>query len=224
MWNLMCPKSGERRRIDWRARGQGLVEFALASAFLMILLGAAVDAGLAYKSYQSLINASASASSYLAQFPFDGTSLNTIEGANNKALLAFRNEQGGTSMSIGGSTRDLNANGIEDAAEFGATYGTTATSAWKPWFRIDEATSAEAAAGISGSFAGTSDANCKAATSPQGGRQQFDSSSTTDKKPCFIIVRAKLVYRPFFLSPVFGKQITITATSVKPIVGNPSHS
>lgn len=213
--------AGRCTRRSFRKGGQSLIEFALASAFLMLLIAAAVDAGMAYRAYQTLINSAANASSYLAQYPYDGTPTKTIEGANNKALNAFRNEQNAGTLSIGGSTFDLNANGIDDgaASEFGATYGLTGSSAWTAWFRIDEASDAEvgsnAANGFNG-FTGTADSKCR-------DRYQFDDSSTdTNKKPCYIVIRAKLIYRPFFLSPVFGREMTITSVSTKPIVGLPS--
>lgn len=203
-------------------RGQSLIEFALASAFLMLLLAAAIDAGLAYRSYQTLINSAADASSYLAQFPWAAppgsdplTTVPTLQDANNNALNAFRNEQGGASFSVGGNTRDLNANDTDDTSEFGTSYDTT----WHPWFRIDEASSSEVSVnaatgyGISDTFAGTSDSRCT-------DRQQFDST-TTAKKPCFIVIRAETIYRPFFLSPVFGSEMKIRAIAIKPIVGNP---
>jgi Flp pilus assembly protein TadG len=213
------PKVRKRARRPSNRAGQSLIEFALASAFLMLLVAAAVDVGLAYRAYQTLVNASASASSYLAQYPYDGTPTKTITGANNKALNAFRNEQSGGTSTIGGSTFDLNANGTNDASEFGATYGLTASSGWTTWFRIDEASDAEVAANATNAFngyTGTTDSKCR-------DRYQFDASSTSaNKKPCYIVIRAKLIYHPFFLSPVFGQSMTITSVTTKPIVGLPS--
>lgn len=190
-----------------------MIEFALALAFLLLLVAAAVDAGLAYKSYQNLINAAANASSFLAQYPYayDG-SASTIAEANNKALDAFRFEQGTGTLGIG-RTRDLNGDGAAD--NFGSGY----SAAWNPWFRIDTASSAEVATHSPTNFrtyAGTADSQCSQ-------RSRFDTASTAnDKKPCYIVVRAQMIYKPFLLSPVFGNQMTIRAFSVKPIVGLPT--
>jgi Flp pilus assembly protein TadG len=169
-------------------RGQALIELALASALLALLLAAAVDAGLAYRSYQTLVNASAEASSLLAQRPYAGTPP-TIAGADSLAQAAFRDEQGGSRE------------------------GTSAASAT---ITIDEADHTQVK--FTGGVYGIDATYDPSATNTQCKNRQNTRSTG---EPCYIVVQSSMVYKPFFLTPVFGKQLAISTVSIKPIVGFP---
>src|SRR5436190_20706134 len=89
-----------------------------------MFLSAAVDLGLEYKAYQTLLNATAEATSYLSLNPFincethlcpDGT---PSSGADREARLRFRDEQSGV-LHGSTSTMDLDGSGTDDVAEHG---------------------------------------------------------------------------------------------------------
>lgn len=178
-----------------RRAGQALIEMAIAAGVLAMLFMAAVDAGLAYKSYQTLMNATAEAASVVAQNPLDycaGCSVTVQkQNADTIARNAFRNEQAGTRI------------------------GTSATP--DGWIEIREADSTQITLGsdsfalaAASTFTGTLLPDCQ-------NRKRF----TTLGQQCFAVVRAQAVYEPFMLTPFFGQQMTIRAIAVKPIVGNP---
>lgn len=174
-----------------RALGQALVELALTIALLSLLLMAALDAGLAYKTYQTLLNASAEASSYLAQNPYAGDPPSKTT-ADSLATTAFRQEQSGTRT------------GTSSVADATIT--------------INMADSTQVILGTGGVY-GVSDSFNPAATDSE---CRVDRHNTYDDgKPCYVVVRATIVYRPFMLTPFFGSAMTIKAVSVKPIVGYP---
>lgn len=79
--------------------GQALVETAIVITILAVLFLAAVDLGLAYRSYQTLVNSTAEAASYLAQFPVDNTG--STSGSDAVARDRFRDEQDGTRSGSG---------------------------------------------------------------------------------------------------------------------------
>ncbi len=60
-WHIQRSVNNGRRHRS----GQALVEMAISVTVLALLLAAAIDLGLAYKTYQTLVNATAEASSYL---------------------------------------------------------------------------------------------------------------------------------------------------------------
>jgi hypothetical protein len=189
-----------------------LIEFALIATIIAMLLSAAIDLGIAFKSYQMLINGAAEATSYLAFNPLvncesgaytcpDGT---PASGADREALIGFRTEQSGVVRGVT-TTMDLDDNGVDDLSEH--SWGWIASQV-----RIQEADSTQVTAGnhdfaVGSTFDGTGDANCRA-------RKRFDTSGGQ----CFIVVRVQMTYRPFVLKPILGDAMTIRAISVKPIV------
>ena len=58
-----------KRQHRYYIPGQALIELALALTLIAMFLRAAVDLGLAYKAYQTLLNSTAEASSYLSLNP-----------------------------------------------------------------------------------------------------------------------------------------------------------
>lgn len=209
-----------KQRSTRYAEGQALVELALSVTFLAMLFSAAVDLGFAYKSYQTLLNATAEASSYLVispaatctdpSNPCDQQVL--INAADSIARSRFRNEQGSQIRSFGGSTMDLNADGKDDAATVPSGYGSFDQFIVAK-VQIDEADSSQVTLENSDFAVGTSfnpgatDDACKR-------REKFDSNGGQ----CFIVIRTEIVYKPFFIGPATGKQMIIRALSVKPIV------
>ncbi len=197
-----------------RSAGQAIVELTLALTFLAYLFAAAVDLGLAYKAYQTLINATAEASSSLKIEPLLSCSgCSPAKAADSQARTRFRGEQG-NQMGGMATTMDLNANGKDDEMEF------TTAAAWnnfmETWVRIDPAdqsqvTTTNSEFAVGSSFQPTTKQAC------------IDRHSVyfegAEVKQCFLVVRSKIQYRPFALAPFVGDTMTITAISVVPTVG-----
>jgi Flp pilus assembly protein TadG len=190
--------------------GQALLEFALMISLVMMLVAAAIDLGGAFRSYQTLMNATAEASSYLMLEPLTNCAIQTCpggtpaSGSDLEARVRFRDEQTTTPRGLL-TTMDLDSNGQDDLAEHGWSWIAARV-------QIHEADSTQVTVensnfGIGSSFRGTSNADCLA-------RKRFDTSN----QQCFIVVQAEYTYRPLVLSWIVGKTMTIRATSVKAIV------
>ncbi len=204
--HLRCALRGWHRlnaRDAYKQSGQALVELALSLTLLAMLLGAAVDIGLAYKAHQTLTNATAEASTYLSLRPIDPTAA----AADAAARERFRNEQGTTLRGLA-STLDLDANGVVDDMSITTNR-----------VNIMVADSSQVTIGSS-NFALVpsllpSSSNCEA-------RDKRSYTTTTGAvRQCFIVVYATMTYKPFFIRPFVGSEMTITAISVKPIVAWP---
>jgi hypothetical protein len=194
------------RRSGRRRSGQAIVELALSVTFLALLFGAAVDLGIAYKSYQTLMNATAEATTYLAIRPISScgsTGCDPKAAADRIARTRFREEQG-ADLRGSSSTLDLDSNNVDDLAEY----------SWS-WIEqrvlIDEADSSQIQINdgnfaVGDSFSRTTDPDCLA-------RKSVNSMS----RQCFIVVRSMIIYRPFVIAPIVGTEMTIRAISVKPI-------
>ncbi|MBV9792241.1 MAG: pilus assembly protein [Chloroflexi bacterium] len=197
-----------RKQVAGRHKsGQAIVELALSVTFLAFLFAAAVDLGIAYKSYQTLMNATAEATTYLSVEPFapcDGcTEQQTFAAADRKARTRFREEQG-ADIRGSSSTLDLDSNNVDDLGEHG----------WG-WIEqrvlIDEADSTQiqvtgSTFAVGNSFTRTTNPDCLS-------RRPFDSNG----RQCFIVVRSVIIYHPFAISPAVGSEMTIRAISVKPL-------
>lgn len=214
----MCSTRHQSQRHE---AGQALIELALSFTFLAFLFAAAVDLGIAYKSYQTLMNATAEASSYLMLNPVvncanqfcpsdDGSAEDESEGADREARSRFRIEQG---VSIRGtsSTLDLDANVKDDLTTDG--YG------WN-WLnnrvQIDEADSSQVTI-VNNTFALDGNFDPSATNNDCKLRRKYYTSGTTTGLQCFIVVRSQIDYRPFAIAPVLGNVMTIRAISVLPI-------
>lgn len=205
-------------RASTKKPAQALVELALSITFIFFLLAAAVDLGLMYKAYQTLENATAEASSYLAKTPITGscgtatgqTCLNTLKGnADAVAIGRLRFEDNETHLSAVGSLRDLNGNGLDDQGGDGWT--TEAAFASNDYIHINE---------MDGSWIvshGTTLPNFTSYTPSQ--QCQNREVSDPNLLSCYIVVRARIVYHPFFaLAPLIGgSTVNIRAYAVKPI-------
>lgn len=194
--------------------GQALIELALSFTFLAFLFAAAVDLGIAYKSYQTLINATAEASSYLMVNPvvscatIDCPNDDELLGADMEARRRFRWEQGVTIRGTS-STMDLDANGKDDATDRGWAWINSRVL-------IDEADSSQVTM-VNSNFALDNSFDPAATNSACQQRRKFYSSGTTAGLQCFIVVRAQIDYRPFAIAPAIGDTMTIRAISVLPI-------
>lgn len=215
---------GAWRRRQRSAPGQALIELALSFTFLAFLFAAAVDLGMAYKAYQTLLNASAEASTYLMLNPVVNCNVQTcpnssgsipdeIEGADREARVRFRTEQGPT-LRGSSSTLDLDANGRDDLVVDGR--------AWS-WLdariQIDEADSSQVTI-VNSNFAVGSNFDPAATNNACQQRQKYYTVGTTTGLQCFIVVRAQIDYRPFAIAPAIGDVMTIRAISVHPITQN----
>jgi len=194
MSRKLVPQRFERRH----SAGQAIVELAISATFLAFLFAAAVDLGIAYKSYQTLMNATAEASTFLSIRPTlachkcdpdDAEELSKAL-ANREAIKRFRTEQG-TAGGGSATTLDLDSNKADDLAEHG----------WE-WIEervvIQEADSSQIQVtdnrfAVDGDFNGTSDPDCLA-------RKAFNSQN----QPCYIVVRSVIIYHPFAISPAVG--------------------
>ncbi|CAA9282475.1 MAG: hypothetical protein AVDCRST_MAG93-3286 [uncultured Chloroflexia bacterium] len=191
------------------ASGQAIIEFALIVSVVLLLLAAAVNLGNAYRTYQTLANASAEAGSYLSHNPIVNCKTKNcpggseIAGAEREARIRFRNEQGPLVRGVA-STLDLDNNGVDDIVEHGWAF-----VEGRVRFQVADSSqiSINNPHSIPVSFGGTSDLSCQQ-------RQRFD----TGGGPCFIVVQAKAIYRPMILSTVLGREMSITAIAIKPIV------
>ncbi len=205
-WNYMLLKQmqhrvdavrlwRQNRRVAWLQPGQALVEMTLSMTLLMLLVAAAVDLGLAYKTHQMLVNATAEASSYLDLNP-KVLGANPIESANSIALRRFQYEQGTTLQKIA-STLDLNANGVRDDLESGFNIA--------DWVQITEANNVQVS-------------NMSTYDPSQAGECTNRIAQPATYESCYIVIRSRIIYRPFFLSPMLGDQMNIRTTSVRRVV------
>ena len=218
-----------RRRVQHSVPGQALVELALSLTLLALLLGAAIDLGLIYKTYQTLANATAEASSFLAEQPLITCATCTstsskITNANNQAINNFRFESGeDTRLRPVASMRDLNADNKDDLGTvanggngWDAAYLQAAS--WLQFTMISD-NQFTSAFNISTLDLG---ANTNPNTNPPvgcGARPRYELPIPSSGYPnrCYILVRAKAIYRPFLLAPFFGKEFTVRAYAIKPI-------
>ena len=101
-----------RRHI--RAKGQALVEFALAATLIFFLLAAAVDLGLIFFTLQGLHNAAQEGASYGSRWLTTGPSGMALDyrGIRDRARMEAGNRGSGFANLL-----DLNRNGQDDAAE-----------------------------------------------------------------------------------------------------------
>ena len=210
---LILRRPLQRRwpRHQRHSSGQALVELALSATFLAFLFAAAVDLGLAYKSYQTLINATAEASSFLTvnkAIPCGSTTCDPFVAADREARIRFRAEQG-DQLRGSSSTLDLDGDRKDDLAAGGNNYGENWINQMVQIHVADstQVTVSNSNFAIGTTFNGTSDPNCLQ-------RMKFDVNGGQ----CFIVVRSQITYRPFAISPVVGSTMTIRAISVKPIV------
>lgn len=216
-------------RIARRRSGQALVELTLSITFIALLMGAAIDLGLAYKTYQTLMNATAEASTFLALMPKVNCTANSswcagapsaavapMYGASREARNRFREEQGLVRRGIA-STLDLNANKVDDTTE--TIDGVNGYTYMADRVRIHEADSAQIST-TGGAYGLRGDYDPAATLQDCKDRKRF-AVGETETRQCFMVVRTEIIYKPFISSRFLGANMTIRATSVKPIVGGP---
>lgn len=210
-----------------RSSGQALLELTLAISFLAYLFAAAIDLGLAYKAYQSLMTATAEAGSYLSVVPLGScgsVGCNAKEPVDSQARVRFRGEQG-FQLKGSGSTIDLNNDGKDDQSNVPAGYSSF-DNYMADMVQITEADSSQVTvtndefATIGSSYDPTqTDDGCRA-------RQNLSKGTVNGAAinggagvgtQCFIVVRARMIYRPFAIAPAMGREMTIRAIAVLPI-------
>jgi hypothetical protein len=202
------------RRGSHEQPGQAIVELAFSITLLVLLLGAAADLALMYKSYQNLINATTEASTYLELRAKQAVCVgcDNIEAANAEARRRFRNEQGEVMGNIA-STLDLNSNGKDDYKESGGV------EMVKQMVKIDAADNTQIDAAPSGTFAlkKSFNPNATAASCKQRDKLPYNPSNPAVTS-CYIVIRAEFIYRPYLLRPILGDMRFIRAISVRRII------
>lgn len=112
-----------------RAKGQALVEFALASTLIFFLLGATIDLGLIFFTFQELRVAAqegATYGSYPVIFENANRSINRIDFRYDEIVNRVRTSAGDADSSASGFANllDLNGDGVDDGPElFGGGNG-----------------------------------------------------------------------------------------------------
>lgn len=216
-WRAACSwrEQVPRRQRERKTAGQAIVELALSLTLITMLLGAAVDLGLAYRAHQTLINAAAEASSYLDQNPSANCgkpNCNPFHEADRLARERFRTEQGDTIRGVG-STLDLNGNGMDDLIEPGGGAALLASL-----IQIDVADSTQVDDTGGGGFQPNGTFNPASADNECQQRVAEPNSSNTSVTSCYIVIRAQMAYKPFVMKVLLGETMTIRATSVRRIV------
>jgi hypothetical protein len=108
-----------------RARGQSIVEFALSSIILFLLLAAVVDVGMIFLTYQTMINAVKEGLSYGAYRPVRPNTSNPSQPLTNDTNIRYRVRFSGSDPNTSApavsfiNLLDLNTNGTPDDAESG---------------------------------------------------------------------------------------------------------
>lgn len=121
----------QQRAQKRHSRGQALVEFALLSILLVLILGMAIDGGLMYLTYQNMVNAVEEGLSYGSLEP----NLRNGSGvrSNNDAAIRFRMRHEGGDRGAGDAgiryinLFDLNNDGTLDDAQGGYAGGVLAS-------------------------------------------------------------------------------------------------
>lgn len=221
-WSLSPFRSP--RGLHRRSAGQAIVELTLALTFLAYLFAAAVDLGLAYKAYQTLINATAEASGSLKVAPIIGCENCSLEQriakADSQARERFRGEQGNSMGGIA-TTMDLDGNGTDDFKQFPNTQ--TGKDQWDAFMqgRVEiypadqtQVTITNSEFAVGSSFQPSNIQACKDRHSVYYGGQLG-----TEVRQCFLVIKSRITYKPFAIAPFVGKEMTITAISVVPTLG-----
>jgi len=183
-----------------RARGQALVELALASTLLFFLLAAAVDLGLIFFTFQGLRVAAqegATFGSYPVQVMQDGQ-LQRVD--LNYAEIVRRVRGAGGAQSRGfANLRDLDNNGVWDETENRAVH--TDWSNPNAYIRIEL---------LKGTDASALNQVCR--TNVHGVDMQAGGRN------CWVRVTVRTDYQFMFpLAPAFGNSVRLQAVSVMPI-------
>lgn len=146
-----------QRRPARRTRGQAVVEFALASIVLFLLITAVVDLGLMFLTYQTMISAVKEGLSYGAYRPVEPNPVNPSSPLANDANIRYRIRHSNIDPATGEPSisfinlGDLNHNDLDDEGEAGVLGQYLAISAYQDsspstacatrtrncWLRID---------------------------------------------------------------------------------------
>ncbi|MGQ9926290.1 MAG: TadE/TadG family type IV pilus assembly protein [Chloroflexaceae bacterium] len=184
-----------------RARGQALVELALASTLLFFLLAAAVDLGLIFFTFQGL-RAAAQEGATFGSYPIQVMQNGQLQRVDlNYSEIVRRVRYAGGEQSRGfANLRDLDNNGVRDEDETGRAVHTDWSNP-NAYIRIEL---------LRGSNPNSLNAPCR--TDVRGVGMQAGG------RDCWVRVTVRTDYQFLFpLAPAFGNSVRLEARSVMPI-------
>lgn len=125
--HTQCPRANRPGRcpLQSRSRGQAIVEFALSSIILFMLIAAVVDLGLIFLSYQTMISAVKEGLAYGTYRPVIPNPNNPNSPLANDTNIRYRLRHSNIDPSTGAPSisfinlLDLNRNGQADEEEAG---------------------------------------------------------------------------------------------------------
>ncbi|MBC8160790.1 MAG: pilus assembly protein [Roseiflexaceae bacterium] len=179
------------RPFQTKAPAQAIVEFALASTLIFMLLAAAIDLGLLFFTYQGITNAAQEGATYGSRWLIDKDGapgvrqLDIVEIQNRARLESGTNGGNGISR-----LTDLNSDGIDDIGQPDI---------------LDRS-------GTSGYIQVKAVADTNRDGNPSNDNTPCVNPATTVES-CFAVVTVRKVYDVFFpLAPDFGNEYTISTT------------
>jgi hypothetical protein len=185
-----------------RARGQALVELALASTLLFFLLAAAVDLGMIFFTFQGLRVAAQEGATF-GSYPVQVMQNGQLQRVDlNYAEIVRRVRGAGGAQSRGfANLRDLDNNGLWDETENRAVH--TDWSDPNAYIRIEL---------LRGSNPNNLSATPPCRTDVRGVGMQAGG------RDCWVRVTVRTDYQFIFpLAPAFGNSVRLQAVSVMPI-------
>lgn len=182
------------------AKGQAIVEFALAATLIFFLLAAAVDLGLIFFSVQGLHNAAQEGANYGSRWLKTQSGKRVLDEQGIRERVRF---EAGARGGIGFvNLLDLNSNGLNDVDANETVNG-------KPLIEEYITIQALADPDYDGNPLRDGDGN------PEEVPCENPATSTV---PCYIRVTVEMDYNLVFaLSPVFGDQIRLRSSYVMPL-------
>jgi hypothetical protein len=183
-----------------RAKGQALVEFALAATLIFLLLSATVDLGLIFFTLQGLHNAAQEGATYGSRFLSDSFTLDT-DGVRSRVRL----EAGTTGIGFA-SLLDLNNDGTADVDGSGVRQVNGSTGNYV----IDDYIQVRTLRDLDGDGNPLNDGTAPNYTAC--------TNLNTPAFRCHIQVVVSSEYRFLFpLAPAFGNQIRLYSSFVMPM-------
>jgi hypothetical protein len=184
-----------------RAKGQALVEFALAATLIFFLLAAAVDLGLIFFTLQGLHNAAQEGAAYGSRWLVTDSGGLTLDysGIRNRTRMEAGNRGAGFANLL-----DLNNNRTDDMAEDGGNIGAASgTSLFPTYIQVNALQDLDA------------DGNPLNDVGTDGRNLPCPDIGNANIQRCFLQVVVSTDYRLLFpLSPGFARQRRLSSSYV----------